>query len=336
MKSHIVKKQIDGKGTKVGNKDISDTTTRERTITGGITQDKNGNIDMKGKYEDSNTKTQKIENGKLEAEKSHKTFSSTEVNANVDTKNGQTSATVGISDSRGTQHSASAQISEHYKAEASAGKTQTLNVEATVTDNGLGVKGNSKTEYNAQGNVKMNNLNVGAQAKASENTFGGASAQMKDGKFDANANIGREYNAKAEVNINGNPVASAEASARGEAKANVGISNNKVSAKAEVNAEVGGKASIGQTEIKAGISVDFHAGVSIDKKGLHFDVGGGIHPEVHIIDKATGKDTKLLNSPGTPSYILYKKRKIRGKKKVKKTQKNRILGQICRPNKYRI
>jgi len=166
--------------------------------------------------------------------------------------------------------------------------------------------------------------------------LGGASIQIKDGQFNANANIGREYKANAAVNINEQQVSSVEASARGEAKGNVGVSKEKISAQAEVNAQAGGKASFGKTEIKAGVSVDFHAGVSIDKKGLHFDVGGGIHPEVHIIDKETGKDTKLLNSPGTPSNILYRKRKIRGMKKVKKTQKNRILGQICRPSKHRI
>jgi len=111
-------KQINGNGKKIGDKDISDTNTRERRINGGVTQDKNGNINMKGKYEDSNKNTHKIESGEFKAEKSKKDFSQTEVNANVVTKNGQTTATVGVGDSRGTQHSVSAQFGDHYKAEA--------------------------------------------------------------------------------------------------------------------------------------------------------------------------------------------------------------------------
>ena len=49
-----------------------------------------------------------------------------------------------------------------------------------------------------------------------------------------------------------------------------------------------------------------------------------------------GKDTRFLNAPGTPSYILYRKKRIKGKKKVKKAQKNKIIGQMCRPSRRRV
>ena len=61
--------------------------------------------------------------------------------------------------------------------------------------------------------------------------------------------------------------------------------------------------------VKAG----FHFGISFDSKtGLHFDIGGGIHTEVDVIDKKTGKenDYKLFKSPGKPAYILYRKRRF--------------------------
>ena len=55
-----------------------------------------------------------------------------------------------------------------------------------------------------------------------------------------------------------------------------------------------------------------------------------------VIDKETEKesDYKLFKSPGKPAYILYRKRRI-VKKNMKKAQKNKILGQACRPSRHR-
>ena len=54
------------------------------------------------------------------------------------------------------------------------------------------------------------------------------------------------------------------------------------------------------------------------------------------IDKKTRKenDFKLFKSQGKPTYILYRKRRI-AKKNMKKSQKNKILDQACRPSRHR-
>lgn len=79
---------------------------------------------MKAKNEDSNKKAHKIKRENFETETSRTTSHNTEVSMDVTTKNGQTTSTLGISDSQGTKYSASAKIDDNYKAEASAGNTQ--------------------------------------------------------------------------------------------------------------------------------------------------------------------------------------------------------------------
>ena len=103
-------KNIEGKGRKVGKADKSDTTSKEKKITGSATIDNDGNIEMKVKNEDSNINTHKTEINNFEAEHSKTTSHNIEVSFDSTTKNGQTTYTVGISDSRGTKNSASAQM----------------------------------------------------------------------------------------------------------------------------------------------------------------------------------------------------------------------------------
>jgi len=69
--------------------------------------------------------------------------------------------------------------------------------------------------------------------------------------------------------------------------------------------------------------------------GLSFNLSGGISFECSLQDANTGKRNKIFISPGKPFYILYRKRRIE-KKNIKKSQKNKILGQACRPSRHRI
>ena len=328
-------KNKEGKGRKVGDIDNSDTTTKGKKLTASITTDNDGNFEMKAKNEDSNKKAHKIKRENFETETSRTTSHNTEVSMDVTTKNGQTTSTLGISDSQGTKYSASAKIDDNYKAEASAGNTQIKSGQISLNNNGISANGRYENQYDAQANVQLNHLKVEAKASASDSTYGGGSVQVKDGQVNANVNVGKEYKANANVNINGNNIASIDASAKGEANANVEINKNKISAQAGVDAQAGGQASFGKTEVQVSFKFDFHFGFTFDfKSGLHFDIGGkGFQAEGHIIDKETGKDTRFFNAPGTPSYILYRKRRIKGKKKVKNAQKNKIIGQICRPSR---
>jgi len=182
----------------------------------------------------------------------------------------------------------------------------------------------------------LNNLKVESKASFTESTNVDGSIQLIDGHLNANVKVGKESKANADININGNTIASLNASAKGEVNAE--INKDKISAQAGVDANAEAQASFGKTEVKFSLAFDFHFGFTFDfKSGLHFDIGGkGLQVEGHIIDKETGKDTRLFNAPGTPSYILYRKRRIKGKKKVKKAQKNKIIGQICRPSRRRI
>ena len=148
---------------------------------------------------------------------------------------------------------------------------------------------------------------------------------MKKGQFDAKAKIGKEYSTNGEIKVNGKKLASVDAYAKGEVGALLTINKNKIAAQAGVDSQAKAKVAFGYTEVKFGIKIDFHIGFSFDfKTGLHFDIGGGIHAELSIKDTETGKETKLFSSPGAPSYILYRKRKI-GKKNMKKAQKNKII-----------
>jgi hypothetical protein len=251
------------------------------------------------------------------------------------TKNG-VKANAQIKDSH--RYSGSAQIG-NIKAEGSAGRTQTANAQATINKNGVKVKANYEQAYDAKAHVKVGKTDVNARAKFSENTYGSASVQAKNGKVSAQAKVGREYKAGAGLKINGKNVASIDASAKGEAGAKIKASKNGASAQAGVNGQAGAKATFGKTEVKVNVKADFHVGVGFDfKSGLHFDVGGGIHVEAGIKDKKTGKQTevKLFISQGKQSYILYRKRKIPGKKNIKKAKKNKILGQACRPSRRRV
>jgi len=158
---------------------------------------------------------------------------------------------------------------------------------------------------------------------------------VKKGQFDAKAKIGKEYSASGEINVNGKKLVSVDASAKGEASAGLTINKKKIAAQARVDAQAKAKVAFGHTEVKFGLKIDFHIGFSFDfKTGLHFNIGGGIHAGLSVKNTKTGKETKLFSSPGTPSYILYRKRKI-GKKNMKKAQKNKILGQACRTSGYR-
>ena len=251
------------------------------------------------------------------------------------TKNG-IQANAQVQDSH--RYSGSAQIG-NMKAEGSFGRTQTVNAQATINKNGAQVKANYEKAYDAKAHVKVGKTDVDARAKFSDNTYGSASVQAKNGKLTAQAKVGKEYNAGAGLKINGKNVASIDASAKGEAGAKIQASKNGASAEAGVNGQAGVKAAFGQTEVKVSVKADFHVGVGFDfKTGLHFDVGGGIHVAAGIKDNKTGKQTevKLFVSQGKPTYILYRKRKISGKKNMKKAKKNKILGQACRPSKRRV
>ena len=147
--------------------------------------------------------------------------SSFQKNIPLTTKNGQTTSTLGISDSQGTKYSASAKIDDNYKAEASAGNTQIKSGQISLNNNGISANGRYENQYDAQANVQLNHLKVEAKASASDSTYGGGSVQVKDGQVNANVNVGKEYKANANVNINGNNIASIDASAKGEANANV-------------------------------------------------------------------------------------------------------------------
>ena len=324
-------KQTDTKGHKFGKLDTSETNTIENRFNGGITKDKKGNTSINGGYSHSDTNSHKIEYGKFSAEHSKKDFHNTQVNVKVTNKNVQ----AGFSHSQGTQQSVSAQLGKHIKASGSFGNTQTASGQFTADKHGVAVKGSYENAYNAQAHINVGNTNIDAKGKASEKTYGSASIKMRNGQFDARAKVGKEYRANGQIKVNGKTVASVDASAKGEVNAGLKIDKNKIAAQAGVDAQAKAKVAFGQTEVKFGIKIDFHIGISFDfKTGLHFDIGGGIHAELSIKDTKTGKETKLLSSPGTPTYILYRKRRI-GKKNMKKAQKNKILGQACRPSRHR-
>jgi len=250
------------------------------------------------------------------------------------TKNGVT-GNAQIQDSH--RLSWNAQLGDNFKAEVSAGKTQKANGQATFGKNGASVKANYETSYDAQAHITAGNTDVKARGKASENTYGNASVQFKNGQLNAQGKVGKEVSVGAGLTVDGKNVASIDASAKGEASAKAKADKNGVSAQAGINGQAGAQATFGQTEVKVSVKADFHIGFSFDfKTGLHFDIGGGIHAEVAIKDKKTGKETdiKLGMSQGKPAYILYRKRKI-VKKNMKKSQKNKILGQACRPSRHR-
>jgi hypothetical protein len=335
VEGSVYSKRTDGTGYKDGKKEITNTHTAEDKLTGGITKDKKGNTKLKGGYEHSDTDTRKVAIGKASASTSKKTFQSTDLSLKVNTKKGQESATLGGSHSHGTQYSAGAKFGDHLSAEASAGNTKTISGKLTANRNGVAIKGSYENAYNAQANVKVGNLEIGASGKVADKTFGGLSIKGKNGQVNINANIGKEYTAKGELKVGDKTLASVDGSAKGEIKAGATIDKNKVAVQAGVDAEAKAKVAFGQTEVKVDFKIDFHIGITFDfKTGLHFDIGGGIKAEVSIKDTKTGKETKLLSSPGTPSYILYRKRRI-GKKNMKKAQKNKILGQACRPSRHR-
>ena len=234
-------------------------------------------------------------------------------------------------------YSGNAQLGDNISAQGSAGKTQSARGQVTFNKNGASVKANIETSYDAQAHVTVGKTDVKARGKASDNIYGKVSAKSENGQFKAQAKVGREVSVGAELTVDGKKVASIDASAKGEASAKAKADKNGVSAQAGVNGQVGAQANFGKTEVKVSIKFDFHIGFSFDfKTGLHFDIGGGIHAEIAIIDKKTGKETdiKLGMSQGKPAYIIYRKRRI-AKKNMKKSQKNKILGQACRPSRHR-
>jgi len=324
-----------GTGYKDGKKEITNTHTTEDKLSGEVTKDKKGNIEGKGSYEHSDTDTRKVAIGKASASQSTKTYHNTDVSVKVNTQKGKESLTVGGSHTNGIQYSAGAQFGDHLSAEASAGRSQTIGGQLHADRHGVSAQGSYEQKYNAQANVKVGNLKIGASGEVGDKTFGGASITGKNGQVNIKANIGKEYTAKGEIKVGDKTLASVDGSAKGEVNAGVTIGKNKVGVQAGVDAEAKAKVAFGQTEVKVDFKIDFHIGISFDfKTGLHFDIGGGISAEISVKDTKTGKETKLLSSPGTPSYILYRKRRI-GKKNMKKSQKNKskILGQACRPSR---
>ena len=296
----------------------------------------NKNDDFKTSFGKDDTDTRKVAIGKASVSQSKKTYQNTDLSLRVNTKKGHESITARGSHTDGTQYSVGAKLGEHLSAEASAGRSQTISGQFHADRHGASVKGSYEKAFNAQANIKVGNLKIGASGKVGDKTFGGASITGKKGQVNINANIGKEYTAKGEIKVGGKTLASIDSSAKGEAKAGVTIGKNKVAAQAGVDAAAKAKITFGQTEVKVDFKVDFHIGISFDfKTGLHFDIGGGISAEISVKDTKTGKETKLLSSPGTPSYILYRKRRI-GKKNMKKAQKNKILGQTCRPSIRRV
>ena len=65
------------------------------------------------------------------------------------------------------------------------------------------------------------------KGQATVNTYGGAGVNVNKNGVSVNANVGREYGAKGDININGKEVAKVAASAGAEAKAKVGFDKNK-------------------------------------------------------------------------------------------------------------
>ena len=135
----------------------------------------------------------------------------------------------------------------------------------------------------------MNNLNIESKASFTDSTYGGGSIQVIDGQLNANVKVGKEYKGNADVNINGNTIASVDASAKGEVNAE--INKNKISAQAGVDANANAQASFGKTEVKFSLTFDFHFEFTFDfKSGLHFFRDGkGLQFEGHLIDKENGK-----------------------------------------------
>jgi len=235
-------------------------------------------------------------------------------------------------------YSGNAQLGDNISAQGSVGKTETVRGQATFKKNEASVEANYEKSFDAQAHITAGNTDIKARGKASENTYGKASAKFKNGQFNAEAKVGKEVSVGAGLTVDGKNVASIDASAKGEASAKAKADKNGVSAQAGVNGQAGAKASFGQTEVKVHVTFDFHFGFTFDfKTGLHFDFGKGIQAELDIKDKKTGKeiDIKLGMSQRKHAYILYRKRRI-AKKNMKKSQKNKILGQACRPSRHRI
>ena len=134
------------------------------------------------------------------------------------TKDGATS-NAQVQDSQ--RVSGGVQLGKNIKADGSAGMTQTINAQATVNKNGVSVNANYEEAYDAKFHVKIGNTDVGVRGKFSDNTYGSASAQFKDDKFNAEAKVGKEYKIGSGLTVNGQNIVSADASLKGEASAKV-------------------------------------------------------------------------------------------------------------------
>ena len=170
------------------------------------------------------------------------------------------------------------------------------------------------------------------KGQATVNTYGGAGVNVNKNGVSVNANVGREYGAKGDLNINGKEVAKVDASAGAEAKAKVGFDKNKgFEAEAGVDAKAKAEVKVGNTDVNIGINSDLK--VEIDRKGIH--VEGGLHPNFDIKNEKTGKEIHLLNSPGQPiAYDKYKNIYICKHGIIRKRPGNKILGQkFSRSNK---
>jgi hypothetical protein len=376
----FTRKNIDGQTFQAGKASYTQELETGTVVNGGGSISKHGG-NAHGSVENYDKITHKLGYGDIKGEVSRKDYEKAEANAGFSSRNGVVNARAGASYAQGTQYtgkvgnmevtggiedktsakmgvrgtkdgatanaqvqesvrvSGGAQLGKNIKVDGSAGATETVNARATVNKNGVSVKANYEEAYDAKAHAKVGNTDVGARAKFSDNTYGGASVQVKNGQVNVGANVGKEYKVGAGVTVNGQNLVSADASAKGEVNANIKADKNGASAQAGVNGQAGAKAAFGQTEVKVSVKADFHVGVGFDfKSGLHFDVGGGIHVEAGVKDNKTGKhtDVKLFVSQGKPAYILYRKRKIPGKKNMKKAKKNKILGQACRPSKRRV
>ena len=73
------------------------------------------------------------------------------------------------------------------------------------------VNANYETAYDAKAHAKFGKTDVNARAKFSDNIYGGASVQVKNGQVNVGAKVGKEYKVDSGLKINGKNVASVDA-----------------------------------------------------------------------------------------------------------------------------
>ena len=373
----LSRKDVRGREYQIGKRSYAHEKEKGTEVKGVANIDKSG-VNVRGSIENYDKTSHKFGYGDMKGEVSQKNYQNREVNTRFNSKNGVITSDFGASYATGREYNgklggveatlgkenkfsaltgmratqnevtANAQIQNSqkysaytslgdiYSARASAAQTQTA--QATMNKYGVQFKGNYERAFDANAHTKFGNTEIDARGRFSDNTFGSANAQLKNGQFNARANLGKEYNVGAGLALNGKNVASMGLNARGEVGANVNANKNGVSAEAELNGQAQASAAFGKHEVKASIKSDIHVDVGFDlKSGFHFNKTGGVHVETEFKNKNTGKkrDDKIFILHGENGYILCRKRKISSKKNMKKAHKNKILGQICRPSKRR-